>query len=51
MADKVSRTLSLVDDVAYIPLHQQALTWGVSRNVHVIQRADNLYKFDWVTMD
>jgi peptide/nickel transport system substrate-binding protein len=43
--------ISLVDDVAYIPLHQQALAWGVSRTVHVIQRADNNYKFDWVTMD
>jgi peptide/nickel transport system substrate-binding protein len=43
--------ISLVDDVAYIPLHQQASAWGVSRSVHVIQRADNTYKFGWVTMD
>ncbi len=43
--------LSLVDDVGYIPLHQQALAWGVSRKLHVIQPPNNYYKFAWVTMD
>ena len=28
-------------DFAYIPLHQQALAWGVSKKLKVIQRADN----------
>jgi peptide/nickel transport system substrate-binding protein len=28
-------------DYAYIPLHQQALAWGVSKKLSVVQRADN----------
>ncbi len=28
-------------DFAYIPLHQQALAWGVSKKMKVVQRADN----------
>jgi peptide/nickel transport system substrate-binding protein len=30
-----------VDEFAYIPLHQQALAWGVSKKVRLTQRADN----------
>ena len=29
------------DEYGYIPLHQQALAWGVSNKVKLIQRADN----------
>jgi len=29
------------DEVAYIPLHQQGLAWGVSTNIDLKQRADN----------
>ncbi len=29
------------DDVAYIPLHQQGLAWGVRDNISLVQRADN----------
>jgi peptide/nickel transport system substrate-binding protein len=43
--------IALFDDVGYIPLHQQPLAWGVSRNIHVIQRPDNYYIFSWVKMD
>jgi peptide/nickel transport system substrate-binding protein len=43
--------IALIDDVSYIPLHQQALAWGVSRKVHVIQRPDNFYEFAWVHLD
>jgi peptide/nickel transport system substrate-binding protein len=43
--------ISLFDDVAYIPLHQQALAWGVSKKTHVVQRPDNYYIFSWVNMD
>jgi len=43
--------ISLFDDVGFIPLHQQALAWGVSKKVHVIQRPDNFYVFAWVKMD
>src|SRR5437868_14557768 len=28
-------------DYVYIPLHQQALAWGVSKKLKVVQRADN----------
>jgi peptide/nickel transport system substrate-binding protein len=43
--------ISLVDDVSYIPLHQQALAWGVSKTTHVIQPPNNSYRFAWVTKD
>jgi peptide/nickel transport system substrate-binding protein len=43
--------ISLVDDVSYIPLHQQALAWGVSKTTHVIQPPNNSYRFTWVTKD
>ncbi|MFI4996283.1 MAG: hypothetical protein ACHQAQ_10930 [Hyphomicrobiales bacterium] len=43
--------IALFDDVGYIPLHQQALAWGVSRKTHVVQRPDNYYVFAWVNMD
>ena len=29
------------DEVAYIPLHQQGLAWGVSSKTDLVQRADN----------
>ncbi|MEL6297121.1 MAG: ABC transporter substrate-binding protein [Pseudomonadota bacterium] len=38
------------DEVAHVPLHQQAVSWGVSNTVSVVQRADNAFKFKWVTM-
>ena len=43
--------ISIFDDVGYIPLHQQALAWGVSKTTHVIQRPDNYYIFAWATKD
>ena len=43
--------MSLTDDVAYVPLHQQALAWGVSKTTHVVQRPDNYYIFSWVKKD
>jgi peptide/nickel transport system substrate-binding protein len=30
-----------IKDYGYIPLHQQALAWGVSKKLKVSQRADN----------
>src|SRR3954454_19560460 len=36
-------------DFAYIPLHQQALAWGVSKKVKLVQRADNQVMFYWAT--
>lgn len=34
-------------DYAYIPLHQQALAWGVSKKVTLTQRADNQVLLYW----
>ena len=31
-----------VDDVSYVPLHQQNLVWGVRDTLEVAQRADNI---------
>ena len=36
-------------DFGYIPLHQQALAWGVSKKVKLVQRADNQVLFYWAT--
>ena len=38
----------LRDDAGMIPLHQQMLTWGVAKNVHVVQRADGHIRFGWI---
>jgi peptide/nickel transport system substrate-binding protein len=35
-------------DWAYIPLHQQALAWGVSKKLKVVQRADNQVLPYWI---
>ncbi|HEV3499935.1 MAG TPA: ABC transporter substrate-binding protein [Bradyrhizobium sp.] len=37
-------------DFAYIPLHQQALAWGVSKKLKVVQRADNAVLPYWINM-
>ncbi|HEY8334509.1 MAG TPA: ABC transporter substrate-binding protein [Tardiphaga sp.] len=38
-----------IKDFAYIPLHQQALAWGVSKKVKLVQRADNQVLLYWAT--
>jgi peptide/nickel transport system substrate-binding protein len=38
------------EDIAYIPLHQQALAWGVSRRVEMAQRPDNIIMLYHVMM-
>ncbi len=40
----------LHEEVSHIPLHQQALAWGVSDKVEIAQRADNQILFYWVNM-
>ena len=40
-----------VDDAAYVPLHQQALAWGVAKGVHVKQRGDNVFDWRYVMID
>lgn len=39
------------DDWGYIPLHQQALAWGISRKIKLAQTADNNFRFYWVTKE
>ena len=39
------------EDVGNIPLHQQALAWGIKDNVHLIQLPDNVFDWYWVQMD
>src|ERR1700716_875218 len=36
-------------DFGYIPLHQQALAWGVSKKLKLTQRADNQVLLYWAT--
>lgn len=36
-------------EFAYVPLHQQALAWGVARDVTLTQRADNQVMLYWAT--
>src|SRR5437660_5093879 len=38
-------------DWGYIPLHQQALAWGVSKKMKLIQRADNQILLYWFHKD
>jgi len=33
------------DQVGYLPIHQQPLSWGVSDKVDVVQRADNVFDY------
>ena len=44
---KEAYDMGQVQDWAYVPLHQQALAWGVSNKVKVVQRADNQILFYW----
>lgn len=38
------------DDIGHIPLHQQALNWGMRSNVELVQRADNFNLLKWVVV-
>lgn len=39
------------DEVGHIPLHQQALAWGVRDGVNVAQRPDNVFAWRHITID
>jgi peptide/nickel transport system substrate-binding protein len=39
------------EDWGYIPLHQQALAWGVSKKVKLAQRPDNQFLLYWVSKE
>ena len=38
------------DEIGYIPLHQQALSWGIRRNIDVVQRPDNFMLLKWIVV-
>jgi peptide/nickel transport system substrate-binding protein len=38
------------DDIGHLPLHQQALAWGIRSNVSLVQLPDNFNVFKWVTL-
>jgi len=38
------------DDVGHLPLHQQMVTWGMKKNVDLVQRADNMNFLKWVVV-
>jgi peptide/nickel transport system substrate-binding protein len=47
--DMIAQAFRMIhDDAGLIPLHQQALAWGVSRKIKIVQRADNQILFYWV---
>jgi len=37
-------------DIGHLPLHQQALAWGVSKKVQLVQTADNIMLFKWISI-
>ena len=46
--DLIAQAFKIVhEDAGLIPLHQQALVWGVSKKVDIVQRADNQILFYW----
>ena len=38
------------DDIGHLPLHQQALAWGVANNVELVQLADNFMPFRFMSV-
>jgi len=38
------------DEVGHLPLHQQALAWGMKKNVDLVQLADNINLLKWVVV-
>ena len=54
--DKVQRNAMIKEafdlhaaDVGHLPLHQQALAWGVSKKVKLVQLADNYMLYKWMS--
>jgi peptide/nickel transport system substrate-binding protein len=44
---KTAYELGQNQDWGYVPLHQQALAWGASKKMKIVQRADNQILFYW----
>jgi peptide/nickel transport system substrate-binding protein len=50
--DLIAQAFRIVhDDAGIIPLHQQALAWGVSKKLKIVQRADNQILLYWAVKD
>ncbi|HKO07656.1 MAG TPA: ABC transporter substrate-binding protein, partial [Alphaproteobacteria bacterium] len=39
------------EDFGHIPLHQQALAWGIKDNVQLVQLPDNVFVWNWVKVE
>jgi peptide/nickel transport system substrate-binding protein len=37
-------------DIGHLPLHQQALAWGMSKKVELVQLADNFMPYKWISI-
>ncbi len=55
--DKVKRDAMIkeaftlhANDIGHLPLHQQALAWGVANNVQLVQLADNVMPFRYMSV-
>lgn len=55
--DKVKRSAMIKEvfevhsaDIGHLPLHQQALAWGLGKKIDVVQLADNFMFFKWITI-
>ena len=38
------------DDIGHLPLHQQALAWGVKKNITLVQLPTNDMLLKWVVV-
>ena len=48
---EIHEALKMVaDDVGYLPLHQQFMSWGVSKNIDLVQMSDGFMPFKWMTV-
>jgi peptide/nickel transport system substrate-binding protein len=49
---KIARVHEIIrEDIAYIPLHQQSLAWGIRDGIDLTQRADDFFNLRWVTVE
>jgi len=37
-------------DIGHLPLHKQALAWGLSKKVELVQLADNFMPYKWISI-
>ena len=37
-------------DIGHLPLHQQALAWGMKKNIELTQLPDNFMPYRWITV-